>query len=54
MVPPATVLVVVPVNGDNPQASEIMNHLGPSSKMFCQICVVSYVYGEATPTHSVS
>ena len=38
------VLVVAPVLcfiGDNPRASEIMNHLGPGSKMFCRICMVS-------------
>ena len=42
-----TVLVVAPVICiicDNPRASEVTNHLGPSSKMFCRMCMVrSYV-----------
>ena len=38
-----TVLVVVPVICiicDNPRASEVTNHLGPSAKMFCRMCMV--------------
>ena len=37
------VLLVAPVlciTADNPRSSEIMNHLGPSSKMFCRMCMV--------------
>lgn len=37
------VLAVAPVMcviGDNPRASEITNHIGPGSKMFCRICMV--------------
>ena len=37
------VLVVAPVMCvicDNPRASEVTNTLGPSSRMFCQICMV--------------
>ena len=37
------VLLVVPVLciiADNPRSSEIMNHLGPSSRMFCRMCMV--------------
>ena len=40
----ATVLVVAPVICvicDNPRASEVTNNLGPSSKMFCRMCMVS-------------
>ena len=29
---------------DNPRASEIVNHLGPGSKMFCRMCMVSNQY----------
>lgn len=39
------ILVVAPVMcfiGDNPRASEIMNHLGPTSKKFCRICMVGF------------
>lgn len=38
-----TVLVVAPVICiicDNPRASEVTNHLGPSSKRFCRMCMV--------------
>ena len=31
---------VICVICDNPRASEVTNHLGPSSKMFCRICMV--------------
>ena len=37
------VLAVAPVmcvTGDNPRASEITNHIGPGSKMFCRMCMV--------------
>ena len=37
------VLVVAPVMCvicDNPRASEVTNTLGPSSRMFCRICMV--------------
>ena len=38
------VLIVAPVlcfTCDNPRASEITNHLGPGSRMFCRICMVN-------------
>lgn len=35
----APVLCVI---ADNPRSSEIMNHLGPSSKMFCRMCIVIF------------
>ena len=41
-----TVLVVAPVICiicDNPRASEITSHLGPSARMFCRICMVCIV-----------
>ena len=28
---------------DNPRASEITNNLGPGSRMFCRICMVSFL-----------
>lgn len=37
------VLVVAPIICfvcDNPRASEVVNHIGPASKMFCRICIV--------------
>ena len=40
------VLVVAPViciTCDNPRASEVTNNLGPSSKMFCRICMVGNI-----------
>ena len=36
-------MVVAPVIcfiGDNPRASEVMNHLEPASKKFCRVCMV--------------
>lgn len=27
---------------DNPRASEITNNLGPGSRMFCRMCMVSF------------
>ena len=41
------VLVMAPVLciiGDNPRASEITNNLGPGSRMFCRMCMVSDFY----------
>lgn len=38
------VLVVTPVIcilADNPRASELLNHLGPSSRKYCRMCMVS-------------
>ena len=38
------VIVLAPVlliACDNPRASEITNNLGPGSRMFCRICMVS-------------
>ncbi len=38
------VLVVAPVIcilADNPRASELLNHLGPSSRKNCRMCMVS-------------
>ena len=38
------VFLVAPVLcilADNPRSSEVMNHLGPSSRMFCRMCMVS-------------
>ena len=40
-----TVLVVSPlicILADNPRASELLNHLGPSARRFCRMCMVSY------------
>lgn len=37
------VLLVAPVLcfiGDNPRASEVVNHLGPGSRKFCRRCMV--------------
>lgn len=37
------VLVVAPVLcviADNPRASELLNHIGTSARMFCRICMV--------------
>ena len=39
------VLVVAPIICficDNPRASEVVNHLGPSSIRFCRICMVGF------------
>ncbi len=39
-----SVLVVSPlmcILADNPRASEILNHLGPSARRFCRMCMVS-------------
>ena len=39
------VLVVAPVKCaicDNPRDAELMNHSGPSARMFCRMCMVSY------------
>ena len=33
----ATVMCII---CDNPRASDVTNNLGPSSKMFCRICMV--------------
>ena len=41
------VLVMAPVLciiWDNPRASEITNNLGPGSRMFCRMCMVSDFY----------
>ena len=41
------VLVMAPVLCiicDNPRASEITNNLGPGSRMFCRMCMVSDFY----------
>jgi hypothetical protein len=40
------VLVVAPVLcvlGDNPRHSEIMSHSGSTAKLFCRMCMVSYI-----------
>ena len=40
----AEVLVLAPVlcfTSDNPRASEITNNLGPGSRKFCRMCLVS-------------
>ena len=39
------VLLVAPIIADNPRSSEIMNHLGPSSKTFCRMCMVMVFLG---------
>ena len=36
----APVLIFI---GDNPRASEILNHMGSTAKKFCRICLVSFV-----------
>ena len=33
---------------DNPRHSEIMNHLGPSAKMYCRICMVRMRFTQFT------
>ena len=46
------VLLVSPVlciTADNPRSSEIMNHLGPSSRMFCRMCMVMVFYCSILP-----
>ena len=40
------VLLIAPVIcmiGDNPRQSEIMNHAGTNAKMFCRMCMVSFI-----------
>lgn len=40
------VIVVAPlmcILGDNPRASEILNHLGSSARKYCRMCMVSCV-----------
>lgn len=40
------VLVIAPVLCiicDNPRASEVTNNLGPSSRMFCRMCMVYHL-----------
>ena len=34
----APVLIFI---GDNPRASEFVNHMGPTAKKFCRMCLVS-------------
>ena len=29
---------------DNPRASEVTNHMGPGSKMFCMVCMYLWIY----------
>ena len=28
--------------GDNPRASELLNHMGPTARKFCRMCLASY------------
>ena len=36
----APVLIFI---GDNPRASEFVNHMGPTAKKFCRMCLVSWI-----------
>ena len=35
------IALVICITADNPRASELLNHLGPTSRMFCRICMVT-------------
>ena len=51
------VLVVTPILCficDNPRASEITNNLGPGSRMFCRMCMVSITLGVHITCHLYS
>ena len=37
------VALVICIICDNPRASEVTNNLGPSARMFCQMCMVYIV-----------